>query len=339
MGMPLPNGKLAMWLFLITEIMFFTGLIGTYILLRNGEPTLLEPWPRPHDVHLVEWIGALNTFVLICSSVTVVLAHFYLGKRDVRTSLIMIGITLALGFVFIAIKAIEYKSKFDHGILPGHVTEKLPGQLAKEYQKYAHLLTYNPNNQLLPTGQHFIEEVKHHLKDIKEHPEQHGVQKDSEAYNSARSLLEAIEKDQADKQFKLSPKLVNYAIAGSHHVQPVDEVDDLERIKPFLKEDSKDAKGHTHYKGILQQQGAGDLHLPHSIPFGNMWASCYFAMTGFHAIHVIGGLVIFVVILVKGARGTFVPGPKHEMMLELTGLYWHFVDIVWIFLFPLLYLV
>src|SRR5437773_67893 len=51
MGLPLPHGKLAMWLFLVTEIMFFTGLIGTYILLRSGTPSAYEPWPTPHDVH------------------------------------------------------------------------------------------------------------------------------------------------------------------------------------------------------------------------------------------------------------------------------------------------
>src|SRR5438309_2378308 len=84
MGLPLPNGKLAIWLFLVTEIMFFTGLIGTYVILRNGTPSVREPWPAPHDVHLVEWIGAFNTFVLICSSLTVVLAHSALHVGNVR---------------------------------------------------------------------------------------------------------------------------------------------------------------------------------------------------------------------------------------------------------------
>src|SRR6059058_6244890 len=113
MGMPLPNGKLALWLFLITEIMFFTGLIGVYLLLRNGEPSALEPWPTPHEVHLVEWMGAVNTFVLICSSVSVVLAHYYLARGEVQRSVLLVGITLALGGVFLGIKAVEYKSKFD----------------------------------------------------------------------------------------------------------------------------------------------------------------------------------------------------------------------------------
>jgi cytochrome c oxidase subunit 3 len=79
------------------------------------------------------------------------------------------------------------------------------------------------------------------------------------------------------------------------------------------------------------------VHLDYVIPMGNVWASCYFAMTGFHALHVFGGLVVFVIIL--GMAGVGRLGRQHEGMIELTGLYWHFVDIVWIFLFPLLYLV
>ena len=60
-------------------------------------------------------------------------------------------------------------------------------------------------------------------------------------------------------------------------------------------------------------------------------------LTGFHAIHVLGGLVVFGIYLCAALFGKF--GPDSELGIELTGLYWHFVDIVWIFLFPLLYLV
>src|SRR5438270_4940647 len=136
MGLPLPHGKLAMWLFLVTEMMFFTALIGTYVLLRNGTTPVIaaeldedgrpktdnngnvvkkrNTWPKPHEVHLVEWIGAVNTFVLICSSVTVVLAHYSLGRGNTRRALQYVGATMALGAVFLVIKAVEYKSKFDH---------------------------------------------------------------------------------------------------------------------------------------------------------------------------------------------------------------------------------
>jgi cytochrome c oxidase subunit 3 len=95
----------------------------------------------------------------------------------------------------------------------------------------------------------------------------------------------------------------------------------------------------TEVNEILEKAEKEDpaLHLTPAIPSGNLWASCYFAMTGFHALHVLGGLVVFTIMLLMAARGRF--GPQHCLMLELTGLYWHFVDIVWIFLFPLLYLV
>src|SRR5260370_23533208 len=124
MGAPVPHGKLAMWIFLATEVMFFTGLIGTYVVLRNGSRTSRAHWPKPEDVHLIEWIGAFNTFVLICSSVTVVLAHYALTRGNVSRATLYVAITLALGGVFLIVKAVEYRSKFDHGILPGHVSDR-----------------------------------------------------------------------------------------------------------------------------------------------------------------------------------------------------------------------
>ena len=63
----------------------------------------------------------------------------------------------------------------------------------------------------------------------------------------------------------------------------------------------------------------------------------YFAMTGLHALHMIIGLGVLAVMLVLGARGRF--GPLYHNPVECSGLYWHFVDIVWIFLFPFLYLI
>src|SRR5258708_7109485 len=136
LGLPLTNGKFAVWFFLVTEVMFFTGLIGTYLVLRNGTPTKDYPWPKPHDVHLVEWVGAVNTFVLICSSVSVVLAHWALTHGRVKLSLQLVGVTLALGTVFLLIKAVEYRSKFHHDILPGHIGERLDdADLGREYTR------------------------------------------------------------------------------------------------------------------------------------------------------------------------------------------------------------
>src|SRR5262249_8540769 len=113
-ALPIPNGKTCLWLFLSTEIMFFAGLIDTYIVLRFGAVA----WPAPHDVHLLEPVGAFNTFVLICSSVSIVLALEAAKKNDAKTARGWILVTLLLGSVFLGVKGFEYAAKFSHGIYP-----------------------------------------------------------------------------------------------------------------------------------------------------------------------------------------------------------------------------
>ena len=85
-----------------------------------------------------------------------------------------------------------------------------------------------------------------------------------------------------------------------------------------------------------EHHGLNDEHswlkLPIVIPGGNMWASTYFLLTGFHAMHVLVGLIVFA-IMIPMTLGVLAAG-----FVENIGLYWHFVDLVWIFLFPLLYL-
>jgi cytochrome c oxidase subunit 3 len=95
-------------------------------------------------------------------------------------------------------------------------------------------------------------------------------------------------------------------------------------------EDHEHAGGHGHEVGLNAVEPW--LRLPMKIPSGNMWASTYFLMTGFHAIHVLVGLFVFALLLPLRL------GASRANLLENIGLYWHFVDLVWIFLFPLLYL-
>ncbi|MEX2027002.1 MAG: cytochrome c oxidase subunit 3, partial [Pirellulaceae bacterium] len=115
-SLPINNGKLFLWLFLSTEIMFFAGLIGTYIVLRFGAPS--GSWPAPHDVHLVEAIGALNTGVLLFSSVTIVMALEAAKNNQTGPAKAWFLATFLLGSVFLGVKAYEYNSKFAHGIYP-----------------------------------------------------------------------------------------------------------------------------------------------------------------------------------------------------------------------------
>jgi cytochrome c oxidase subunit III len=294
------NGKLAIWLFLVTEIMFFTGLIGTYLILRNGTPGTTEPlrWPHPHEVHLDERIGAFNTFVLICSSFTVVVAHYMVVKRNFKAATLLVGATLALGAVFLIVKAYEYNGKFEHDILPGRIGESL----AHRDGKY---LPPEKERALYPTSVAYYERVREQLKAIVDK----GPAEDTHVKACDELLARMNGKD--------------VTVDGkTQYVPPISPAELGNEVNEILEKAEKDGK---------------TLHIAPAIPFGNLWASCYFAMTGFHALHVFGGLVIFAIILLIGVFGKL--GPQHESMLEITGLYWHFVDIVWIFLFPLLYLV
>jgi heme/copper-type cytochrome/quinol oxidase subunit 3 len=109
-----------MWLFLGTEIMFFTAFIGTYIVLRLGS----KGWPTdPEVTHIRIWAGGVNTFVLITSSVFVVLAHEAMNLKNYKLATNWVIATTALAFVFLGIKSYEYYGKWDHDILPGHVAE------------------------------------------------------------------------------------------------------------------------------------------------------------------------------------------------------------------------
>jgi cytochrome c oxidase subunit 3 len=305
MGLPLPTPKVAMWLFLVTEIMFFTALIGTYIILRNGTPAQSpHKWPTPHQVHLIEWIGALNTFVLICSSFTVVLAHHAAVKADMKKVTTYIAITLALGAVFLIIKAYEYNAKFQHDILPGHIGESLPYPQKSDGDKLVlgDLQAIEREKHEHPAGMQYFNRVLQQLETIKTNSI------DGELQKECNALLEEMKSTKA-------------AAAAVFH-RPPSPAEVGERVNKILE---KAEEKHV------------DLHLTPAIPFGNLWASCYFAMTGFHALHVFGGIVVFVIILLIAMVGRL--GPQHATMLEMIGLYWHFVDIVWIFLFPLLYLV
>jgi cytochrome c oxidase subunit 3 len=294
MGLPLPNGKLAIWMFLVTEIMFFTAIIGVYMLLRNGTPDKAHPWPKPHEVHLIEWIGAVNTIVLIVSSVTVVLAHWSLLHGNVKRAVLFVTASLALGGVFLGIKAYEYTSKWQHLILPGLIGERL---------------------EVDALGQQYKERVKKQLDAVIADPAV-----PSKWREESQKLRQEMDEGTEEVKGADGKQVKKYKPA-------ISAVDLGKEVNELLERAEKD------------KEQPWTLHISPTIQFGNLWASTYFAMTGFHALHVLGGLVVFAIILIMAARGRFTAAPKHALFLELTGLYWHFVDIVWIFLFPLLYLV
>jgi cytochrome c oxidase subunit 3 len=199
--------SLGMWWFLATEVMFFGGMFCAYLIYRlayfgdfGAASKTLNPF-----------LGGLNTAVLICSSLTVVFAVWAAQTGRRMTLVVNLAITLVLGMVFLGVKAVEYKEKFEKHHVPG-------ASFSFEHQPVAG------------------------------HPGQY---------------------------------------ANPQHAQ--------------------------------------------------IFFALYFVMTGLHALHMIIGLGLFTYLLIMAWRGRYTP--EWHTPVEMGGLYWHFVDLIWIYLFPLLYLI
>ena len=111
----LTNGKLGIWLFLASEVMLFGALFSTYIILRTGA----VEWPHGE---LNVWLGMANTFILIGSSVTMVMAWASLKMHDFGKHRLYLILTFVLAAVFLVNKYFEYSDHLSRGEGPWHST-------------------------------------------------------------------------------------------------------------------------------------------------------------------------------------------------------------------------
>ncbi|NDC54757.1 MAG: heme-copper oxidase subunit III [Planctomycetia bacterium] len=201
-------------------------------------------------------------------------------------------LTLALGALFLGVKGYEYQAKFAHGIYPWSPRSRVFEKPDLYYGSAVRARLGEPA-------------MIDRLKELDDTPDD----KLAPDEISARRRLKQI------RQMVMSPDQQAFDLAVV-----------ADQVMP-LPGEGADAHG---------AHGLNDtfpwLKLPAVIPGGTMWASTYFLLTGFHAIHVLVGLVVFAIMC------TWTLNAKRAGGIENAGLYWHFVDLVWIFLFPLLYL-
>jgi cytochrome c oxidase subunit 3 len=340
--LPLRNGKVCLWLFLSTEIMFFAGLIGTYIVLRFGAPA--GTWPTPHDVHVKETIGAFNTFVLICSSVSIVLALEAAKSNKTGSAKLWMIVTFVLGSVFLGVKAYEYKSKFEHGIYPAQPHSQIYDRADVYYVAAIRARLKGLERTDLSDED---QDLNRKLLSLVRWTEVHVAKTNDEGAILALSYdiypLHRYEK-YAHQQIELRQQLIDKQLkevqanqqkldarTGQLTAEETAQLKLIQTESGGLRNCQQVLKAMNHEGPGLNEDHHG-LKLPIYIPSGNMWASTYFLLTGFHAIHVLIGLIAFALMLPLNL------GPAKAGLVENIGLYWHFVDLVWIFLFPLLYL-
>lgn len=265
--------SIGMWVFLVQEIMFFGGLFTAYLVFRSRFPMAFAAGSN----HLDAFWGGLNTLVLIVSSLTMALTVYYAQKGNRNMQVVMIVLTMLFGTTFLGVKVIEYRDKYEHGLVP--------------VQGW---------NKKVKEGEH----------------------------KEAASVVLPFE----TRAFASEAQTEAPAV---HHSNPKGEFQiDVEKDMklPKMAEDGKfltQAEQVGYYSnGKLDPEKFRDKV--------RIFFYIYFVMTGLHALHMIVGLGIMAWLLWMAWRNSF--SIDYYMPVEMSGLYWHFVDIVWIFLFPLLYL-
>ena len=300
-------GKIMMWFFIVSDALTFTGFLVSYGFSRfkniNSWPIADEVFthfPFLHGVDAPMYYVALMTFILIFSSVTMVLAvdaGHNMNKSKVAFYMLL---TIIGGAVFVGSQAWEWKNfiKGEYGAL-----ETRGGQILQfvnsDTGKRASIRDFSKS---IPT------ERSTHIKNK-------GIWFFSESSLPTVSLLEVKE------GFK----------SNSNLLIRTEYLDDNGQKIVLSREESLN---------IIEQaqivvEGANLIRNE----YGNrLFANFFFFITGFHGFHVFSGVVINIIIFFNILIGTYERRGHYEMV-EKVGLYWHFVDLVWVFVFTFFYLV
>ena len=334
------SDKLGMWLFLVTEILLFGGLFCAYAVYRANHP---EIFMYAHK-YLDKTLGGINTVVLILSSFTMAWAVRAAQLHQRKLLITLLALTLLGGFGFLGIKAVEYEHKWKHGLLWGVHHDPAA------YESY---------------GRHADEGAGDHADD-QDAAVSHNGEGQTEDWSPGDNPTAVKGTTAGDQQFGAEDNPAGGVPAGEGEAaQPSQGAaaegaaqEPAAEAAPEVPADApptyipRDAGGNLLVEGsTLKTPGdapeglaylpdkaapteAHYLERPENV---HLFFGIYFTMTGLHALHVIAGMVIIFVVMIFAIRGTYQGG--YFTPVDLTGLYWHLVDLIWIFLFPLLYLI
>ncbi len=389
------SGKLGIWLFLAQEVLFFSALFVAYVLYRYHHPEIYSYAHKYLDVKF----GAINTAVLIFSSLTAAWAVRCAQLNQRRGLILCLGLTIACACGFLGIKYVEYTHKVHEHILFGRYFDPCVSSGGRE------LLT--KNNKCAGAKSTVVWDfgagsaTAGCFTDIDQDPRAEGVQADcvvkeyavaggSETVEPAKpgapaakpKVVETFKRDITERCAEESlPEHGGEhgeAAGAGHHAgkhpcwrpayQPavckkgvgilVEYGDHAEREDVLIKAECKGPPKAAEAGDLLadreQQLELGKAQIAprraltehdkqHLESMGpppehtGMFFTIYFAMTGLHGIHVLFGIAVFTWLLIRAIKGHFTP--EYFGPIDYAALYWHIVDLIWIFLFPLLYLI
>ncbi|MDX5447996.1 MAG: cytochrome c oxidase subunit 3 [Bacteroidota bacterium] len=280
-------GKLMMWFFLISDALTFSGFLTAYGLMRFR---FEETWPIAEEVfthfpflegdHPLLYV-ALMTFILIMSSVTMVLAVHEGHKMNRRRVAIWMLLTIVGGLIFLGSQAWEWY----------HFIMGDKGAIQIESREIVHVV--NPEGETISFSQLV-----------------HGMENGHASNHHETFTINEVSSAFANSEYQLAlPGKMGTTYSHEESVA--------------LLENAKVIQGanmhHNEYGNIL-------------------FADFFFFITGFHGFHVFSGVVINFIIFYNVLLGTYDRRGSY-LMVEKVGLYWHFVDLVWVFVFTFFYLV
>ena len=303
-------GKMMMWFFIVSDALTFSGFLAAYGFSRFK---FIETWPIADEVftHVPFFHGnypmiyvAFMTFILIMSSVTMVLAVDAGHKMKQNAVIWYMFLTIIGGAIFVGSQAWEWATfiKGDYGAIEtkgGRILQFVDAETGER----AALADFS---KIIPSER-------------TEHERKNGVWFYDEGSRPSFSLDEVREGFLANPSILIRTEAILQEGEKSGEKTLLTREQSLEKIKD----------------GKIVVQGANLVRNEYG---SRLFADFFFFITGFHGFHVFSGVVINVIIFFNVILGTYERRGHYEMV-EKVGLYWHFVDLVWVFVFTFFYLV
>ena len=300
-------GKMMMWFFIVSDALTFSGFLAAYGFSRFK---FIETWPLAdevfthfpfmHGVSAPMYYVALMTFILIFSSVTMVLA-VDAGHQMKKTKVaIYMFLTIIGGIIFVGSQAWEWKNfiKGEYGAV-----ETVGGSLLQFVDKDGKRVALEEFAVKLPNQPEALTRAK------------------STWFMESAETLPTYSVADIQAGFKAHPEL----LIRTEHLT-------AQKKKTVLSRAESEERLNTA-KYVVE--GA---NLTRNEYGSKLFADFFFFITGFHGFHVISGIIINIIIFFNVLLGTYEKRRSYEMV-EKVGLYWHFVDLVWVFVFTVFYLV
>lgn len=300
-------GKLMMWFFITSDALTFSGFLAAYGFSRFK---FIEEWPIAdevfnhfpflHGVDAPMYYVALMTFILIFSSVTMVLAVDAGHKMNKAKVTFYMALTILGGIVFLGSQAWEWKNFIN-------------GEYGAVETKSGKILQFVDNDGKRVAIEDFTPVAN---RDRVTHEAKKGV------WYRSEKPLDAYVIDDVKKAFKQNENLLVRTM----------RLDEKGHKTVLSREESIKA---LDEKGKDLIFGANLVKNEYGAP---IFANYFFFITGFHGFHVLSGVFILIIVFFNVLIGTYEKRGHYEMV-EKVGLYWHFVDLVWVFVFTFFYLV